>query len=131
MVTLERTLPTYKWLEKAGIEPSEDKPYTKAEIIDAIKQHTNHTVRLGCNRFGALQEVWYYFHLQGAVVSGHFVPIDTPDRETCSDQIWYYPKGTKKSPIPGYPNPGKPGKPGNPEYQLKRAIFDLITNLDA
>lgn len=114
VVALEATLPTYEFLKEKGIMPTEDKSYPKQDIIDAIQSHTNHTVRLGCTRSGALQEVWYYYHLRGSVGSGTFIPIHTPDRDTCPDDVWYYPKGSKKSPIPGYPKPGKPGAPGVP-----------------
>lgn len=132
VVSLESTLGTYKFLEEAGIVPSEDKPYSKQDILDAIHTHTNHTVRLGCTRSGALQEVWYYFHLRGSVVSGSFIPMDTPDKDSCSDSVWYYPKGSKKNPIPGYPRPGKPGKPGVPatkgHIRLENQPGCLISN---
>lgn len=110
-VDLEKTVPTYKFLEAAGITPSDTKQYSKADMLAAINNSTfGHSAYLGCNNNGALQEVWYHFNLRGAVANGMFVPIESPvGTGKCPDKIWYYPKGYKGAPqvLPSTTSKGK------------------------
>lgn len=115
VVNIHKKLPTYQFLNESGIVPTADRKYKKQDIIDAIEKHTGgHSVKLACTRSGALQEVWYFFHLKGSVAGGSFHPIDNPYAgDSCPDELWYYPK-TGPHPRPPPEHPGRPGKPGNP-----------------
>lgn len=95
VVKLQKTLPTYKFLEAAGITPTDKKQYSKADMLAAIKDSSfGHNVYLGCTKAGALSEVYYHFYLRGAVANGMFVPTEPPTGTgNCPDKIWYYPKG--------------------------------------
>ncbi|VVT46936.1 uncharacterized protein SAPINGB_P001461 [Magnusiomyces paraingens] len=95
VVDFQASLPTYKFLQKSGIVPSTEKQYALSDILEALRKHGRGTYpRLGCTRSGALQEVWYYFHLKGSVVHGHYIPVNTTVAHSCPDQVWYYPKGS-------------------------------------
>ncbi|RSL95219.1 Ribonuclease Trv [Fusarium ambrosium] len=92
-VSLFKTLPTYKWLSEAGIEPSDSKTYTASEIQDALEEQHGAQVTLGCSGKN-LNEVWYHFNVQGSLQEGTFVPSD-PDgsKSSCPDSgIKYLPK---------------------------------------
>ncbi|KAK7422657.1 Ribonuclease T2 precursor (RNase T2) [Neonectria punicea] len=93
VVSLFKTLPTYKWLEEAGITPSKNKTYTSSEIQDALVAQHGAEVTLGCN--GAyLDEVWYHFNVQGSLQEGTFI-ASTPDgsKSSCpTSGIKYAPK---------------------------------------
>lgn len=109
-VSLARTIPTYKFLNAAGITPSSEKQVAKADMLAAIKKSPfGQEVFLSC-RNGVLQEVYYYFHLRGAVANGIFVPTKPPvSTGNCPDQIWYYPKGYPGAPqvLPSTSSQGK------------------------
>jgi ribonuclease T2 len=49
-------------------------------------------VHLGCDRSNSLQEVWYFFHLQGSVATGTFIPTDSITSSTCRDGFRWRPK---------------------------------------
>lgn len=124
VVHLQAEVPTYRFLEQSGIVPTHDKQYSKAEILQAITQNGHgHAPRLGCTNGGALQEVWYYYHLHGSVVDGEYVPIDTPTSHTCPDSIWYYPKDGKTT-----PNPGEPGDSNSGYLKLSDQPGCLISD---
>jgi ribonuclease T2 len=74
-VNLFKGLDTYRALEAAGITPSYDRRYTAREIEDALSQVTGHMVTISCKR-GELNEVWYYYNVQGSLQSGTFVATD-------------------------------------------------------
>lgn len=94
VISLQKTLPTYDFLASAGISPSTTKQYTKTEILNAFSNSPfGYQPYIGCTDGGALQEVWYYFSLRGAVSDGLFVPMANPGKNTCPDNIWFYPKG--------------------------------------
>ncbi|KAI9854416.1 MAG: ribonuclease T2-like [Vezdaea acicularis] len=93
-VSLFKGLDSYQALAAAGITPSNSQTYTSADIQAALTQVTGHPVTLGC-RSGALNEVWYYYNVQGNVQSGSYVPTD-PDgsKSTCpATGVKYLPKG--------------------------------------
>ncbi|QPG74927.1 hypothetical protein FOA43_002265 [Brettanomyces nanus] len=101
------TLPTFEWLRKGGIVPSNTKTYTRAEIEDSIASQFGHPVYISCNRFNALQEVWYFHQLKGSILSGEFVPIPAMLDSRCPESgIKFLPK-TFKPPQPTHTdNPG-------------------------
>ncbi|KAF5096835.1 hypothetical protein D0Z00_002636 [Geotrichum galactomycetum] len=93
VVELQEQLPTYDILAQAGIVPTTAKKYKTADLEAALSKHANgKTVRLGCTD-GALQEVWYYFKLKGAVATGSFVYENSDSSSSCPDELYYVPKG--------------------------------------
>lgn len=85
-------LPTYTFLENAGITPSSDQSYALLDIEDALAQgHSGSKVYVGC-RDGNLSEIWYYFHVKGNVLTGEYKPVDSLGNTKCPDQVWYLPK---------------------------------------
>ncbi|GKU10609.1 ribonuclease t2 family protein [Fusarium langsethiae] len=92
-ISLFKTLPTYKWLAEAGIEPSTEKTYTASDIEDALASQHGARVTIGC-KGSSLNEVWYHFNVQGSLQEGEFVASE-PDggKSSCPDSgIKYAPK---------------------------------------
>lgn len=96
-VTLWKNLPTFQFLANAGIAPSETKSWSIDAFQSAIKDCFGYEVYLGCDDNNALDEVWYFFQLEGSVAKGTFVPIDTVSESTCKDGFYWYPKGYSPS----------------------------------
>ncbi|KAH9947116.1 ribonuclease T2-like protein [Amylocystis lapponica] len=116
-VNLFKSLPTYTWLEKAGITPDDDKTYTLDELTSALKSASGVsrtcvesrgmradgrlflfcfamqvTPSLDC-RSGAVSEIYWWFHLKGSAIDGQFVPVDALQAGSCkSSGIKYPPK---------------------------------------
>lgn len=92
-VSLFKTLPTYDWLSAAGITPSSSKTYTTAAIQAALSKQHGYNVYLGCSG-STLDEVWYFFNVQGSVQTGTFVAAPlVGSASTCpSTGIKYLPK---------------------------------------
>ncbi|EMD00455.1 hypothetical protein BAUCODRAFT_62004, partial [Baudoinia panamericana UAMH 10762] len=92
-VGLYQTLPTYDWLAAAGITPSCTTTYTSAQISSALAANFGgHSVYLGCSG-GALDEVWYYFNVQGSIQTGTFYPTDQTGSNSCAATgVKYLPK---------------------------------------
>jgi len=88
-----KTLPTYDWLTAAGITPSCNATYTTAQIQSALGAHfDDRSIYLGCYN-GAIDEVWYYYNVQGSVQAGTFFPVDQSGSNSCpSTGIKYLPK---------------------------------------
>lgn len=100
VVSLFKTLPTYDWLNDAGIVPSTSQTYTAAQIQTALSKNRNgHQVYLGCSS-GALDEVWYFFNVLGSVQSGTFEPADVVGASSScpSTGIKYLPKSSGSTP---------------------------------
>lgn len=94
-VNLFKSLPTYQWLSEAGITPSSSATYTSAQIQSALsKNRGGHQVYLGCTSGSTLDEVWYFFNVEGSVQTGTFEPADLiGSASTCpSTGIKYLPK---------------------------------------
>jgi ribonuclease T2 len=92
IVSLFKTLPTYKWLEDAGIKPSYHRTYTLREILSALEQGSGYTPAVGCSR-GQLNSVSYYYNLKGSLLDGQFIPINSPKDSTCPHyDIKYLPR---------------------------------------
>lgn len=114
VVSLWESLPTYDWLQSAGIEPSEDKTWSVAEFSDALLKHTDgKTVYLGCDRNNAINQLWYFFSLKGSVADGEFKNIDSVSSSSCTDGFKYLPKGSSGG---GGDNGGGGGGGGNKGY---------------
>lgn len=91
-VELWETLPTYTFLENAGITPASDRSYALLDIEAALADgHDGSKVYVGC-RDGKLSEIWYYYHVKGNVLTGEYKPIDSLGSTQCPDQVWYLPK---------------------------------------
>ncbi|KAI0931524.1 hypothetical protein AcW2_000398 [Taiwanofungus camphoratus] len=91
-VSLFKTLPTYKWLEQAGITPNSKKTYTLNTLIDALEDAAGVKPALDCYDDSVSQISWY-FNLKGSMIDGDFVPIDAPEKGSCpSSGIKYPPK---------------------------------------
>lgn len=90
-VALNKVLNTFGFLGSKGIWPSDEKTYAKADIEAALKyHHSNKKVHIACDKSGALNEVWYYFHIQGPIPSGEYTPVDdTIAKNNCPDQVKY------------------------------------------
>jgi ribonuclease T2 len=92
VVSLFKTLPTYTYLENAGITPSSRKTYSRSEFISALKSAGGVTPELSCHG-QTINSISWYFNLQGSIIDGTFVPIDAPKPGNCrSSRIKYPPK---------------------------------------
>ena len=75
-VDLFKTLPSYTWLSNAGIKPSTTATYTSAEIITALNSPRGVDVTIQCANSNELDEIWYYYVMQGSVPTGTFIPAN-------------------------------------------------------
>ena len=63
-----------QFLAAANILPSYTESYAAADIIATLRRgHKGMTPIIQC-RYGALDEIWYYFDVRGSVQTGEFVP---------------------------------------------------------
>ncbi|ODV94738.1 hypothetical protein PACTADRAFT_50603 [Pachysolen tannophilus NRRL Y-2460] len=107
-VNLFEQLPTYKWLTSNGIVPSESQTYTRQQIENTLSSQFGQPVYIGCNRYNALQEVWYFHHVKGSILSENFEPIPSLLNSHCPESnIKFLPKNFKPTPT-GIPPPSKP-----------------------
>ncbi|PSN62871.1 ribonuclease T2 [Corynespora cassiicola Philippines] len=110
-VDLFKGLPSYKWLEEAGITPSTSKTYTFSAIQSALaKNRPGVEVTLGC-KSGKLNEIWYHYDVRGSLQTGEFVPAD-PDgtKSSCPKSgIKYLPKKGSGGGDDGGPSPTTTG----------------------
>ncbi|MCJ1342614.1 ribonuclease T2-like [Peltigera leucophlebia] len=94
-VDLFKTLPSYQFLSTAGIVPSTTATYTASAINAALRTPRGVNAIIQC-KDGALDEIWYFYNVQGSVQSGTFFatnPVGTTS--SCpSTGIRYLPKGT-------------------------------------
>jgi len=92
VVELFKTLPTYDWLARGGIVPSDSTTYTLSQLISTLKSATGVTPALDCKR-GVLNGVSWYYNLRGSAIDGNFRLIDAPKHGSCpSHGISYPPK---------------------------------------
>jgi ribonuclease T2 len=84
--------PTYDWLAKAGITPSNSTTYTLSDMQDALTEEYGAIPYIGCSgpRYNTttagagstdngrtnIDEVWYYQHVYGRPQDGNGVPVD-------------------------------------------------------
>ena len=89
-----KTLPSYDWLADAGIVPSTTVTYTAQQFQDALSaHHGGNQVYLGCTSSGEIDELWYYYYVQGSVQDGTFEPTEFGSSSCPATGIKYYPKG--------------------------------------
>ena len=89
VTSMFENLPSYKWLSDAGIVPSNDVKYAKTDIAAALNAKFGAEVYFACDKNGAINEIWYYYHLKGRVIDGDYQPIDFIGKNSCPDQISY------------------------------------------
>lgn len=94
-VNLFKKLPTFSFLEKAGIVPSLNQTYTKSQIADALSAgFGGESVYFKCDKQNAISEIWYFHHVQGSLRNENFVQIPSLSAPSCPDSdIHFYPKG--------------------------------------
>ncbi|KAK1093579.1 Ribonuclease T2 precursor (RNase T2) [Friedmanniomyces endolithicus] len=104
-VSLYQTLPSYDWLAAAGVVPSTTVPYTAQQFQDALSpHHGGNQVYLGCTDGNQIDELWYYYYVQGSVQDGTFEPTEFGSSSCPATGIHYYPKGY----VPPYTAAGTP-----------------------
>ena len=85
-------LPTWTWLEAAGITPSNTTTYSLSDVQAALTKPFGAVPYIGCSgpRYNAtaagngttdrgntvISEVWYYYHVQGRPQEGRAIPLD-------------------------------------------------------
>jgi len=95
-----KRLPTWTWLSRHGIEPSNSTSYTLSALESALTQEYGATPYVGCsgpkfnetaagrnstdNGRTQLSEVWYYFHSFGRPQAGRAVPVEQTGNSTCA-----------------------------------------------
>ncbi|KAF8587016.1 ribonuclease T2 [Ramaria rubella] len=118
---LYKTLPTFDWLQQEGITPSSSKTFTLSEITSALKTASGVTPSLDCDGDN-LNQISWYFNLQGSIIDGTFIPIDAPEEGSCaSSGLKYPPKsgssggsgGGGSSSTTSSPASGPTGAPGS------------------
>ncbi|MCJ1250085.1 ribonuclease T2-like [Trapelia coarctata] len=72
-VNLFKTLDSYSFLAAASILPSTTQTYTSASILAALQKPRGVSAIIQCAS-GALDEIWYFYDVQGSVQTGMFVP---------------------------------------------------------
>ena len=94
-------LPTWDWLAKHDIHPSNSTTYSLSDIEDALTQeYSGQTPYVGCTGlrynetaaganstdggYTQLSEVWYYFHVLGRPQSGAWVPTEQSGSSSCA-----------------------------------------------
>lgn len=106
-VSLYEQLNTFDFLKGAGIVPSLDKTYSKEEVSAALEKAFGASVYFKCNKYSALQEIWYFHHLRGPLLLEKFAPIPALVESNCPDTgIKFLPKSKFSPPDGQKPNPG-------------------------
>ena len=75
-VDLFKTLPSYTWLANAGIKPSSTKTYNSSAILAALKAPRGVTPVIQCANKVELDEIWYFYDVQGSTQTGWFIPTN-------------------------------------------------------
>jgi len=97
VTSMYKNLPSYEWLADAGIVPSNNVKYAKSDVAAALKSKFGAEVYFACDKNGAIDEIWYYYHLKGRVIDGDYQPIDFIGSNNCPDQVAYPPKNNYPS----------------------------------
>ncbi|KAJ6166630.1 hypothetical protein N7470_002077 [Penicillium chermesinum] len=71
-VEVFKEVPSYEFLAKAGILPSNHDTYDLADIEAALSDGHGAPVVVHCRR-GALNEIWYHYNIAGSLQNGEFV----------------------------------------------------------
>lgn len=92
VVLVWQKLPTYDFLQSAGITPTASHQYALQDVQKALAaNHDGKEVYVGC-RDGAISQIYYYHHLRGSVIAGDLIPTDSVAKSNCPSHVWYYPK---------------------------------------
>lgn len=82
VVDLFKGLDTYKALADAGITPGSDE-YDLSDLEDALaKIHDGKKPQLSCES-GELNQVYYYFVVQGNAIDGTYKAVDSVQSSNC------------------------------------------------
>ncbi|KAJ2955327.1 hypothetical protein NQZ79_g8667 [Umbelopsis isabellina] len=76
----------YGALNVAGISPGGY--YSSKAMLDALRQGFGNSVKIDCDRYGQLSEVWLYFNVGGRT---NYQMVDAEVASTCRGRV-YYPK---------------------------------------
>ncbi|TFK41857.1 ribonuclease T2 [Crucibulum laeve] len=91
VVKLFQSLPTFTWLQNAGIIPSSTATFTLSQLTTALKSASGgFTPALDCTS-GALNQISWYFNLKGSIIDGSFVAINAPKAGSCPSTGIKYP----------------------------------------
>lgn len=85
-------LPTYAFLQGAGIVPTTEGQYALLDVQAALAaNHQGMDVYVGCQN-NSISEIWYYHHVKGNVLEGEYMPVNSLTNSTCPKHVWYIPK---------------------------------------
>lgn len=84
-------LDTFQFLASAGIFPTVTRKYKLSDVEAALQKAHGASVYVGCLN-ESISEIWYYYNLQGSVLTGTYRPIDSLGNSTCNKDVWYLPK---------------------------------------
>ncbi|KAH9003968.1 ribonuclease T2 [Lactarius hatsudake] len=90
VVSLFQSLPTYDWLASQGITPSTTQTFTLSQFTSALKTASGFTPALGCSGT-TINQISWYFDLQGSLLDGQFIQIDSPIASSCASSGLKYP----------------------------------------
>ncbi|KAF2739140.1 ribonuclease T2 [Polyplosphaeria fusca] len=123
VIKYQKRFPTFKWLKKADIKPSNTTQYTYADIRDALAEKHGAVPYIGCSGpryntteagrngtdtgFTRLTEIWYYEYAHGRPQDDRTIPVNATGSVTncaqADDALWYYERTSsseKKATIP-------------------------------
>nr|BAS29954.1 ribonuclease T2 [Sphaerocreas pubescens] len=87
VVGLYKRFDFYKALKAHNIVPS-DKPYKTQDVSDAIESYFGNIPNIQCFD-GAISAIWIYFHVEGNVATGNYVPTIPDSPGNCNDTLLY------------------------------------------
>lgn len=111
VIAYYRKLPTFRWLAESHIHPSNSTSYSLSKIQKALTHGYGELPFVGCggpkyneteagrgsddNGGTVLNEIWYYFHVNGASqrVDGVKTAVPESYQTTCAkakNAVWYY-----------------------------------------
>lgn len=97
-LNLYHKLPTFEWLKNAGITPSDERTYDKEDILRALSGKFGYNPRISCDANNALNEVWYFFYVEGSLRNQKFKGTDSINDSNCPNNgIKFLPK---RFPVP-------------------------------
>ncbi|GJJ13804.1 hypothetical protein Clacol_008061 [Clathrus columnatus] len=125
---LYQSLPTFEWLAQGGITPSSSEKFTLSQITDVLQQASGVIPALDCDG-SALNQISWYFNLQGSVIDGNFIMIDAPSKGSCaSSGLTYPPKpGSSSGGGSGTSSPVS-GPTGAPSGVPAKSTISILTS---
>lgn len=92
VVDVWQSRPTYQWLSDAGITPSNDQTYNLSDLQNALNQQHGAQVYIGCTDTDAVNQIYYYYNVEGSALTGKYQAIDTITNSNCPSTVRYIPK---------------------------------------